>query len=97
MVKDIYGYERILLDIYGKGRKLNRLGVFLEFSSIPGIRNKVRFGWETIFPKKETLRSEFGGSSPYRRVLFYPKRIFGMVTLFLKVIYLFTIGLVRSA
>jgi hypothetical protein len=86
--ENISGFERILLDIYEKGQLVDRLGLLLRLVSIAGFKDRIRFGSETLLPKKEVLEKEFGRSSVMGRAFFYPLRLFQMGTLLTKLICL---------
>ena len=86
LFENISGSERMLLNMYGAGTKLNHLGVFLAFFSIPGFIERIRFGWETIFPKNKVLQEEFGVFSMCERAFFYTIRFFQLINLLIKLI-----------
>lgn len=95
--ENISGFERILLNLYKKGQPVDRIGLFLRLFSISGFKDRIRFGSETLMPKKEVLEKEFGRSSIMGRAFFYPLRIFQMGALLVRLIYLIPGAIIRSA
>ncbi|MGA1789894.1 MAG: nucleotidyltransferase family protein [bacterium] len=88
--------ERMLLNIYATGTPLNRLGVLLEYFSITRFRDRIRFGWETLFPKNNVLNQEFGVSSIVERLFFYPGRFFELMSLLIKLMLSIPGAMIRS-
>ena len=88
--------ETMLLNIYAAGTPLNRLGVLLEYLSITRFRDRIRFGWETLFPKNKVLHQEFDVSSIVERFFFYPGRFFELMGLLIKLMLSIPGAMIRS-
>lgn len=86
LLENISVFERILLDIYEKGQLPDRMGLLLRLFCISDFKDQIKFGSETLLPKKEILEKEFGRSSIMGKVFFYPLRLFQIVTLLAKLI-----------
>lgn len=74
--------EKIILDMTIKGQSMDGMGPLLAIFCIPKAKDKIRFGFETIFPKVEVVKKEFGYSSSGKRIFFFPVRLFQMAAIF---------------
>ncbi|MHA2248634.1 MAG: nucleotidyltransferase domain-containing protein [Candidatus Hodarchaeales archaeon] len=74
--------ERAILDMTIKGQSLDGIGPLMALFCIPKVKDKIRFGFETMFPKEEIVTREFGYSSSWKRIFFIPVRLFQMAAIF---------------
>ena len=94
--KGLSRFERGILEAKVKGGSIDRLGPMLAIFCVRGFINRIAFGWETLFPKKEIVEQEF--LSPYggKRRLFYPGRLLQVAALAAKQVSLIIGALVRG-
>ncbi len=92
---EISCFERVLLEISVKDQSLTFIGLLLELFCVPGLKNKVIFGVENLFPERKIMRQEYGRSLGNKMIFLYPFRILQLSTLmarqFLTALYLLII------
>jgi len=76
--------ERGILGARVRGQSIERTGPVLAVFCTHGLKNRVRFLWETAFPKKKVFEEEFMESYMGKRILFYPARLFQAVRLLIR-------------
>jgi hypothetical protein len=88
--------ERGMLKAKMGGQSLDRIGPLLLLFYIPGLKGRISFLWETIFPKEEIVEQEFVKSLNGKKISFYPSRMAHMIILFFKHLSYFFMALFRS-
>ena len=76
LMEEISSFERNLLNMYSQGSPSELLAPVMTLFCLQGLRNRLRFGLETLFPSKEVMHNEFGGFIGSSRGVFYPIRLF---------------------
>jgi len=61
--KNLTYFEKVILRIKGRGGSIDDLGNLLWMFCLSGTKEKLRFTWETMFPKKEVLQRELSCAS----------------------------------
>jgi len=67
--------ERGILDLRIDWQDIERTGPLLSIFCIRGATRRIKFLYETVFPKKRVFEEEFIGSFHHGRLLFYPLRL----------------------
>jgi signal peptidase I len=75
LLNEISGIERMMLDIRLTGRPFEQFGPLLSLFCISGFKERFRFGWETLFPRREIIKEEFGKSFGGKWKLAYLYRV----------------------
>lgn len=94
--KDLSRLERGLLGARIEGQTLHRLGPLMALFCLPGLKARISFMWETLFPKKEVIEQEFHSLHQGKRFLFYPGRVFQIAALLLKQLLLIMGSFIRG-
>ena len=75
--------ERGLLEAMLIKHPVNHIGPLMALFCISGLMDRIKFGWETLFPRNEIIDQEFSYPHEGRRIFFYPARLFSTIfTLF---------------
>jgi hypothetical protein len=88
--------ERGILRVRIKGQRLHRLGPLMALFCLPGLKARVTFLWETLFPKKAVVEQEFQSLHRGKNLLFYPGRVLQIAALALKQLTLITGAFIRG-
>lgn len=59
LLKSLSGMERLFLNLAISGRTDYRVGPVLALLCIPGTLPRLRYAWETLFPRREVVTKEF--------------------------------------
>jgi hypothetical protein len=94
--KDLSWLERGILGTRIKGQTLYRLGPLMALFCLPGLKARVIFLWETIFPKNAVIEQEFQSLHRGKRLLFYPGRILQIVALAIRQLWSIIATLVKG-
>jgi hypothetical protein len=78
--------ERFLLNPKEEERPSELLAVVMALFCIRGLKNRIWFGLENLFPRSEVMQTEFGGIMGSHRVFFYPLRFFQAFVLAARII-----------
>ena len=81
LFKGLSRLERGILGTMFRGQTLHRLGPLLALLCIPGMRARITFLWETLFPEQEIIEQEFACAYKGKRRFFYPARLFQIAVL----------------
>ena len=95
--KDLSRLERGILGAKLQGGSVDRSGPVLAVFCVRGFMNRIAFGWETLFPKKEIVKQEFTGSIGGRRTSFYPYRFCQMSVILLRHFSMILGSLIRGS
>lgn len=68
--------EKSILDARIKGQSIGQIGPLFSFLCISGLKNRITYLREALFPNREVIRQEFGSFSGPKRFIFYPYRFF---------------------
>ena len=94
--KDLSRLERGILGARIEGQTVHRLGPLMALFCLPGLKARISFLWETLFPKKEVIEQEFHSLHQGKRFLFYPGRVFQIAALLLKQLLLIMGSFIRG-
>jgi len=83
---DISTIERHFLNTVEDEQPSELLALIMALFCIGGLKNRLWFGMENLFPRTEVMHNEFGGITASSRVLFYPLRFFQAFKLALRII-----------
>jgi hypothetical protein len=83
---DISAIERFLLNSSKQEHPSEILAVVMALFCIRGLKNRIWFGRENLFPRSEVMQNEFGGIMGSSRAIFYPLRFFRAFILTLRII-----------
>jgi hypothetical protein len=83
---EISGFERYLLNASREKRLSELLAVIMGLFCIPGVRNRLRFAMENLFPQRAVMKNEFGPITGSSRAIFYPARLLQACFMALRVI-----------
>ena len=86
LTDDISAMERFLLNPKEEEHPSEILAVIMALFCIRGLKNRIWFGWENLFPRSEVIQNEFGGIMGSSRAIFYPLRIFQAFILAFRII-----------
>jgi len=87
MTDDISPTERFLLNLSQQGRPSEILAVVMVLFCIRGLKNRIWFGRENLFPRSAVMQNEFGGIMGSSRIFFYPLRFFQAFIFVLRIIW----------
>lgn len=93
---DFSRLEKGMLKAKLKGESLNRIGPLLLLFYISGLKGRLSFLRETVFPKEEILEQEFSRFSNHKKWAFYPNRVVHMIILSLRHILYFLRAFIES-
>ena len=96
LYKDLSRLERGILGARIKGQTLYRLGPLMALFCLPGLKARITFLWETLFPKTTVIEQEFHSFHRGKRLLFYPGRVLQIAALALKQLFLIVGAFVRG-
>jgi hypothetical protein len=86
LTDDISAIERFLLNPKKEERPSEILAVVMALFCIRGLKNRIWFGLENLFPRSEVMQNEFGGIMGSNRVFFYSLRFFQAFILAIRII-----------
>jgi hypothetical protein len=94
--KNLSRLERGILRARINGQSLHRLGPLMALFCLTGLKARITFLWETLFPKTTVIEQEFHSLHRGKRFLFYPGRVFQIATLAIKQLLLIVGAFIRG-